>query len=166
MNVPGSAQPATARCVARLPHQRTPSFIPAILRQGCVPQGAHPHRPPSQRHGQGLAARCHLSPDGGGGWAGRGFQAPQTPPNSQTGHQGGDAGGWHDATVRRNAATPVLLPIGFLELSSALSPRVPLVGTYFSCSRDQRGSCALTVRACRWRCWSLGRSPEKGYCNC
>lgn len=47
VNVPGSAQPAAARCAACLLHHRTPSFVPTILWQGCIPQGAHPTSLPS-----------------------------------------------------------------------------------------------------------------------
>lgn len=83
VNVPGSAQPAAARCAACLRHHRTPSFVPTILWQGCIPREPIPPPclPPSQHRGQGLC--CLLpsqplpSPDGGGRQAGRGFQAPQ-----------------------------------------------------------------------------------------
>lgn len=35
VNMPGSAQPAAARCEPCLSHHRTPSFIHTILWQGC-----------------------------------------------------------------------------------------------------------------------------------
>lgn len=44
VSMPGSAQPAAARCVPCLSHHRTLSFIHTILWQGCNPE-TPPHRP-------------------------------------------------------------------------------------------------------------------------
>lgn len=42
VNVPGSVQPAAAaHYAACLPHDRAPSFIPAIQWQVCIPWGTH-----------------------------------------------------------------------------------------------------------------------------
>lgn len=85
VNVPGSAQPATARCVARLPHQRTPSFIPAILRQGCVPQGAHPHHSAT---GKGLLPAAISALTVGADGQGEAFRLPKPPPAARQGTRG------------------------------------------------------------------------------
>lgn len=59
VNMPGSTQPAAARCAACFPHHRTPSFVPTILWQGCIPQGAHPTSLPAPFPAP-PPARCHL----------------------------------------------------------------------------------------------------------
>lgn len=101
VNVPGSAQPAAARCVPCLSHHRIDILRPRNPVAGLQPQDPTPPPclPLSQLCGQGEA-----------------FQFPSLRAElclPQPDRQGTDAGGWHEATDGCHIVTPALLPIQF-----------------------------------------------------